>query len=224
MKIIDAETVFNNYVGFPLVGAYDIYNKTITLFPCMPKKMTLYQNSKGIFTKGFKVMGANKHGEPLTKHELAEANGKGYAPRYLFSADEGVELSLSGDKYVSSHEYLTRLMDLSTLKQSENLRGFTVTKKSLDEKPVFDWKSGFLNSPRDEKGNIQRIHGCPMNNPIIQTEIESIIDDWDKALTSGKNKIFLRKPSYGFHFFYKGEVNEDPSSHSLSALTYKTAS
>lgn len=180
----EAKAVFKSHIGRPLCGIYDTVDNSIVLFPCISKRVELLEYYRGGYIKGNEIDRNDQIVAALSYRELHEYFVLNYAPRFLY-LPKGTINPLSGDSFLSAHEYVvTRIMGVKDLKKLATLRGFTVTQPTLDAKPIFDWSSGSLNSPRDKKGMItERQRGCPMIL-TLQKEVKDIIAPWTTTLTA----------------------------------------
>lgn len=184
-KIIDAKETYQKYLGLPLTGIYNVVDKSIILFPCFTDRLELNEDENQKFISGKKITKYDMIISNLTDEELAECNRLGYAARFIYLPTIN---PLTGYDFLSAHEFVTRLMGANDLKTLGKYRGFTVTQNDLNSEPTFDWKSGSLNSPRHENGElIERIRGCEMI-PSLRKEVEDIITPWSKALKVKQEK------------------------------------
>lgn len=166
--------VYNDYVGYPLIGIFNVENNSIMLFPAYKDRVQLFVNDSGDIYAGNKLQ--KPHSIALTAEELEYYKRVQFAPRELEFPIESIN-PLSESNVITAHEYVVELAEIKDKKTLAKLRGFTVTRETVDSKPTFEWKSGSLNSPRDANGKSTHIPHCEMDK-VSQTKVMDIIQQW----------------------------------------------
>ena len=202
--------------NIPLIGLYHTQSQTMTLFPCFRKRYMLVADrevkSDNILNIKYTAKIKNKQRVPLSNEEKVSLNSQkeeGYVfpPRLIYSPQN--------NNFISPHQYMLNLMQVP---QNEiiNYRGFAC-EPSRTVQYILVYKSGSLNSPRDENGNIiKRVFGAEPTSEIknqIQKKFTMLALNGKEPIMSTPSHLFS-----GNNFNITSKANNNDKIESRSKL------